>query len=274
MIISYNFYVWFITCFIFTFPLIHPSNIFSESFKHKITNSIGQTFVYIRPGTFMMGSPLKEKGRRDNEILHKVTLTKGFYMQTTEVTQGQWKAVMNNNPSWFKHCGDNCPVEGVSWNDVQEFIRKLNKRSSKKTYRLPTEAEWEYAARAGTTTPFNSGDYLSTDDANYNGEKPYSSCSKGQNREKIITVGSFRPNSWGLYDMHGNVWEWCQDWLGDYLISEVTDPMGPPKGSHRVMRGGSWHFPIRYCRSAYRYASQPDTEVSYIGFRLILHLTQ
>ncbi len=274
MIINCNFYAWFITCFIFTFPLILPSSVFSESFKHKATNSIGQTFVYIKPGMFMMGSPLNEKERKDHERLHKVTLTKGFYMHITEVTQGQWKAVMGSNPSRFEHCGDDCPVENVTWNDVQKFIHKLNKRSSKKTYRLPTEAEWEYAARAGTTTPFNSGDYLSTDDANYNGEKPYSSCSKGQYRKKTISVRSFQPNSWGLYDMHGNVWEWCQDWLGDYSISDVIDPTGPPRGSLRVIRGGSWHFPLRYCRSAYRYGGDVDGHAPYLGFRLVLHLTQ
>jgi len=236
--------------------------------EQKITNSLGMTFVFIKPGTFMMGSPSGETGRFDNETQHQVTLTRGFYMQTTEVTQGQWQAAMGSNPSYFKNCGSDCPVEQVSWNDAQEFIRRLNQKESGNSYRLPTEAEWEYAARAGTTTPFNTGNCLSTDQANYNGEYPLSGCSKGEYRKTTVRAGAFSPNAWGLYDMHGNVWEWCQDWKGDYPSGSVTDPSGSLSGSYRVNRGGSWYSDARNCRSAYRYFSAPGYRNYGLGFRL------
>jgi len=225
-------------------------------------------FVYIKPGSFMMGSPSSESKREDDETRHRVTLTKGFYMQTTEVTQGQWKKIMGSNPSDFKSCGDNCPVEDVSWYDSKDFIQKLNQRSRGNKYRLPTEAEWEYSARAGTTTPFNTGKCLSTSQANYDGNYPYTGCSKGEYRKTTVSVASFSPNAWGLYDMHGNVWEWCQDWYGEYPTSSVTDPTGPISGSFRVLRGGSWHDYARGCRSANRYGSYPDFADYRIGFRL------
>ena len=173
----------------------------------------------------MRGSPENEPDRSRNETQYKIKISKPFYMQTTEVTQGQWKKVMGNNPSGFKDCGDDCPVEQVSWNDAQEFIKKLNQMEGTNKYRLPTEAEWEYAARAGTTTPFYTGNCLSTDQANYNGNYPLTGCPKGQFREKTMRVGSFEPNAWGLYDMYGNVWEWCQDWFDDYTWREP--PVGP-----------------------------------------------
>ncbi|QTA82859.1 Sulfatase-modifying factor enzyme domain-containing protein [Desulfonema limicola] len=175
-------------------------------------SEIKMKFVYIRPGEFMMGSPKDEPERSDDEVLHKVILTKGFYMQTTPVTQAQWKAVMGSNPSRFKDGGDNCPVENVSWDDAQDFIKALNKTAGKQKYRLPTEAEWEYACRAGTKTPFYTGRCLGTDQANYDGNNPLKGCPKGIYRKKTTPVGSFPSNPWGLYDMHGNVWEWCQDW--------------------------------------------------------------
>jgi len=236
----------------------------------KISNSLGMKFVYIPPGTFTMGSPSNEPGRYDNERQHQVTLTKGFYMQTTEITQGQWMAVMGSNPSYFKNCGDSCPVEQVSWNDVQEFIRKLNGREGSGNYRLPTEAEWEYAARAGTDTPFSFGRCLSTDQANYNGNYPLSGCPKGKYRKRTIAAASFFPNAWGLYDMHGNVWEWCQDWYGNYPSGSVTDPKGASSGSYRMLRGGSWYDGARYCRSANRYGGTPGRRGRYYGFRLVL----
>jgi len=242
--------------------------------KHKtagkvITNRFGMTFIYIPPGTFMMGSPKDEPERYDDEKLHEVTLTRRFYMQTKTVTQGQWKAVMGYNPSYFKDCGDNCPVENVSWNDAHEFIRKLNELDrGGNTYRLPTEAEWEYACRAGTITPFAFGKCLSTDEANYNGNYPLEGCPKGKYRGKMIPVGSLKANDWGLYDMHGNVWEWVQDWYGDYPSGSVTDPVGPERGSGRVLRGGSWNNFAAICRSAYRSRSVPVNRYGSIGFRL------
>ena len=236
----------------------------------KISNTLGMKFVYIPPGTFTMGSPSNEPDRYDNEKQHQVTLTKGFYMQTTEVTQGQWKAVTGSNPSYFKNCGEHCPVEQVSWNDVQEFIRKLNQREGSGTYRLPTEAEWEYAARAGTDTPVSFGRCLSTDQANYNGNYPLSGCPKGEYRKRTIAVASFSPNAWGLFDMHGNVYEWCQDWFGDYPSGSVTDPKGPSSGSYRVLRGGSWINGAGSCRSASRYGLNPGARGRYYGLRLVL----
>jgi formylglycine-generating enzyme required for sulfatase activity len=233
-----------------------------------VENSIGMTFVYIKPGTFMMGSPSNEPGRDNGETQHQVTLTRGFYMQTTEVTQGQWRTVMGNNPSAFNNCGNECPVELVSWNEAQEFIRRLNQKEGVSSYRLPTEAEWEYAARAGTVTPFNTGNCLSADQANYNGDYPLSGCSNGEYRKKTVRTGSFSPNAWGLYDMHGNVFEWCQDWYGDYPLVSVTDPPGSSTRGFRVFRGGGWRDDAGPCRSAYRSRSTPDVGNVRLGFRL------
>jgi formylglycine-generating enzyme required for sulfatase activity len=182
-----------------------------------------------------------------------VTISKPFFMQTTEVTQGQWREVMGNNPSFFKDCGDDCPVEMVSWNDVRDFVRNLNQKEGTEKYRLPTEAEWEYACRAGTGTPFYFGDCLSTDQANYDGMFPMPGCAKGESRRRTLPVGSFQPNAWGLYDMHGNVAEWCNDWSGGYPSGHITDPTGPSSGQYPVLRGGSWGYSAGNTRSAYRY---------------------
>ena len=242
----------------------------SKAKSKKITNSLGMEFVYIKPGTFIMGSPLTEPKRRDNEQQHKVTLTRGFYMQTTEVTQGQWKAIMGNNPSHFGNCGDDCPVEKVSWNDVQAFIRKLNRKEGTNRYRLPTEAEWEYAARAGSTTAFANGrisERLCGYDANLDAMGWY--C--GNSNERTHRTAGKKPNIWGLYDMHGNVMEICQDWYGEYPSSSVTDPTGPSSGRDRVLRGGSWNYFIRHCRSADRIGLiGPGGRGNYVGFRLAL----
>jgi formylglycine-generating enzyme len=224
----------------------------SGSTPRQFTNDLGMTFVWIAPGTFMMGSPEDEPERHDDETLHRVTLTRGYYLQTTPVTQGQWQALMDDNPSQFTGDGDTCPVESVSWNDAQKFIQKLNQRGDRITYGLPTEAQWEYAARAGTTTAFYFGDQLSTDQANYNGNYPMPGGSKGEWRKKTTPVGSFPANAWGLYDMHGNVWERCQDWYGKYPSGSLTDPTGPSSGAYRVARGGSWIFFAWFCRSARR----------------------
>jgi len=238
--------------------------------KPRLVNSLDMTFVYIPPGEFMMGSPKDERGRYDNEIQHKVILTQGFYMQTAEVTQGQWRKIMVGNPSRFRNCGDDCPVERVSWYDVRTFIFKLNRRSEDAKYRLPTEAQWEYACRAGTRTPFAFGKCLSADQANYNGNRPLAGCVKGKYRQKTVPVASFKPNIWGLYDMHGNVWEWCQDWYGKYPSKSVTDPKGPSSGANRILRGGSWYFSARKCRTAYRSRYHPGNRNGNRGFRLVL----
>ncbi|RPH51659.1 MAG: formylglycine-generating enzyme family protein [Desulfobacteraceae bacterium] len=261
----------------------------------KYTNSIGMTFVYIRPGTFIMGSPADEPGRDSDETQHKVTLTKGFYMGETEVTVGQWRAFSKDSGYkteaetsggthfweriWVKKAGiywdnpdlvqsENHPVTCLSWNDVQEFIRWLNRKEGASRYRLPTEAEWEYAARAGTATPFSTGKCLSTDHANYDGSKPLAGCSRGSYRETTVRTGAFAPNKLGLYDMHGNVWEWCQDWYGNYPPDSITDPAGPSSGSRRVIRSGSWYFFERRCRSADRFDITQNRRSNNVGFRL------
>jgi formylglycine-generating enzyme required for sulfatase activity len=232
----------------------------TPSEKSAYTNSLGMKFVYIPPGTFMMGSPVSEEGRYRDEFQHEVTLTKGFYMQITEVTQGQWQAVMGENPSHFKDCGDDCPVESVSWNDAQKFIEKLNRKEKGSQYRLPTEAEWEYACRAGTRTRYYTGD--SEEDLDRAGW--YGRNSGG----KTHPVGRKEPNGFGLYDMHGNVWEWCQDWYGDYPNGSVIDPKGPSSGSSRVLRGGSWIFYGWFVRSASRFRFVPSERYHDFGLRL------
>jgi uncharacterized protein (TIGR02996 family) len=214
------------------------------------TNSLGMKFAWVPSGTFLMGSPTNEEERSDDETQQTVTLTKGFFMGIHLVTQEQWQAVMGNNPSHFK--GEkNLPVEQVSWDDCQEFIKKLREKDKdKRAYRLATEAEWEYACRAGTTTPFHFGETISTAEANYDGNYRYGSGKKRKYRQKTTPVGTFPANAWGLHDMHGNLWEWCQDWYGDYPNNDVTDPQGPTSGQWRVLRGGSWNYDPQLCRSA------------------------
>jgi formylglycine-generating enzyme required for sulfatase activity len=238
--------------------------------KHY-TNGLGMKFVWIPPGSFMMGSPKGELRReflRGDETEHKVTLTRGFYMGVYPVTQEEWQEVMGKNPSRFK--GEkNLPVEKVTWDDCQEFVKKLRKKDKdKKAYRLPSEAEWEYACRAGTTTPFHFGETISTEQANYDGNSVYGNGKKGAFRKKTTPVGTFPGNVWGLHDMHGNVWQWCQDWYGRYPKDDVTDPQGPKKGMWRVMRGGSWNERPEWSRSARRQWHQPDFDSDDCGFRL------
>ncbi len=230
-------------------------------------DSLESSFVYIAPGTFQMGSPEYETGRSGDEIMHEVTLAKGFYMLKTAVTQRQWEAVMGNNPSSFADGCDNCPVENVSWNECQEFIRRLN-AGKDSIYRLPTEAEWEYACRAGTTTPLCNGEiselYCAHDPIL--GEVGWS-C--GNSSRKSRPVAQKSPNAWGLYDMHGNVSEWCQDWYGEYGSDSRTDPCGPESASGKVVRGGSWLSNAKNCRSASRFNWLPDAGIEFIGFRLV-----
>ncbi|MDR0895222.1 MAG: SUMF1/EgtB/PvdO family nonheme iron enzyme [Prevotellaceae bacterium] len=222
--------------------------------------------VFVQGGTFTMGSSKWELKRGSDEVQHQVTLS-SFYIGKYEVTQGQWKAVMGDNPSYFKK-GDDYPVEYVSWNDIQTFLQKLNAATGKR-YRLPTEAEWEYACRAGSTTPFNTGNNLTTSQANYDGNYPYNGNAEGTYLERTQPVGSYSPNAWGLYDMHGNVWEWCSDWYGSYSTSAQTNPTGPSSGSFRVLRGGSWLNDAEYCRSANRSAVDPGDRNYIIGFRVV-----
>ena len=231
------------------------------------TDSVtGMEFMWVPKGCFQMGSPSSEEDRGSDERQHRVCLSNGYWLGKYEVTQGQWEKVMGNNPSYFK--GSRNPVEKVSWDDVQKFIDQLNSRSGE-TFRLPTEAQWEYAARAGTTTPFSFGNTISTDQVNYNGNYPYENGRKGEYREKTVPVGSLPANRWGFHEMHGNVWEWVQDWYGDYPSNSVTDPTGATSGSRRVRRGGSWDDLAHDCRSAYRYRSSPDNRLITLGFRVL-----
>ena len=217
----------------------------------------GIAFVWCPPGSFVMGSPQSEENRDDDETQHRVTLSKGFWMGKTEVTQAQWRAVMGDNPSYFK--GDDRPVEQVSWEDCQSFVRKLNAQTEGK-FRLPCEAEWEYACRAGSATAYGFGN-----DADQLGAYAwYDANSSGETH----AVGQKNPNAWGLLDMHGNVWEWCQDWYGDYPGGEA-DPGGARSGTRRVLRGGSWFSNQCDGRSANRGGNTPDNRSSLTGFRLL-----
>lgn len=282
------------------------------------TNSHGMKFAYIPAGEFVMGSPEKEAGRRDDEKQHQVKLTKPFLLGVFEVTQGQWKAVMGggtamrggggssvggggsglgggstlgggsgmgggsssvggsrgsvaagNTPSFYSG-DDNLPVEEVSWLDATSFCQRLS--TDGRRYRLPTEAEWEYACRAGSATPFSMGETISTDEANFNGKYPYGGGPKGVSREKTMPVGSFKANAWGLYDMHGNVWEWCADTFGDYPAGAVTDPGAGTGDTDRlvshVMRGGSFGYLPENCRSAIRHGVEAKSTSSDVGFRV------
>ncbi|MDP6526969.1 MAG: formylglycine-generating enzyme family protein, partial [Kiritimatiellia bacterium] len=211
--------------------------------------------VWIEPGSFMMGSPSSEEDRGSDETLHRVTLTKGFWMGKYELTQEQWQQVMGSNPSKFK--GTKNPVEQVSWDDCQEFLRKLNGKGVEGAFSLPTEAQWEYACRAGTT-----GAYAGSLDA----MAWYGSNAGSKTQE----IGAKRPNAWGLSDMHGNVWEWCQDRYGKYPTSSVTDPVGASSGSYRVLRGGSWINGAGRCRSARRDRNFPANRLSRDGLRVVL----
>jgi formylglycine-generating enzyme required for sulfatase activity len=241
-----------------------------ESMTVDLGGGVKMDFAWIPAGEFLMGSPTSETDRSDTEAQHRVTLSKGFWMGRTEVTQSQWERVMGSNPSNFK--GANLPVEMVSWNDCQDFIRQLNGKVEMGNWKasLPTEAQWEYACRAGTTTPFHYGSSLDASMANFDGNYPYGGGAKGEYRQKTTEVGSFRPNAWGLYDMHGNVWEWCQDWYGNYGSEVVRDPTGPDSGSCRVLRGGSWLGDSRLCRSALRGRNEPGFRYVNYGLRLVL----
>ncbi len=276
---------------LFLFPIVS----FAES-DEIFTNSIDMKFVLIPKGTFLMGSPSNEPKRESDERQHRVTISQPFYLQTTEVTVGQWRSFINDTgyrtkaeiqgwsmiwtgSKWVKKKGyywdnpefpqtETHPVTCLSWNDVQKFIEWLTGKEGK-TYRLPTETEWEYACRAGTTTPFYTGNCISTDQANYDGTHPMPGCPEGEYRKGPVEVESFEPNPWGLHDMHGNVWEWCQDkYKRDYPSGRVTDPKGPTSGWERVLRGGSWHNYAGHIRSALRYRYYPDKWLNYSGFRL------
>ncbi len=234
----------------------------------RFKNSIGMEFVLIAAGNFEMGSPRSEKYRNKDERQHKVIVSRPFYVQTTEVTQGHWKAVMENNPSHFKDCGEDCPVESVSWYDCQEFIRRLNSMEGTDKYRLPTEAEWEYVCRAGSTAALANGG-IEEMGCGYDPNLDQMGWYCGNSGRRTHPVGQKDLNAWGLYDMHGNVWEWCQEWYEKkYPRGHVTDPQGPSSGSDRVNRGGGWLSYACNCRSAFRNSNYPSYGHYNLGFRL------
>jgi formylglycine-generating enzyme required for sulfatase activity len=230
----------------------------------ETVNSIGIKLAFIPAGEFQMGSPDSDSDALGNEKpQHTVRITKPFYLGVTEVTQEQYERVMGTNPSRFK--GAQLPVEQVSWEDAVEFCRKLSElpaeRSAGRVYRLPTEAEWEYACRAGSKTRYYFGD-----DASMLGEHAWYRSTADRKTHPVATK---KPNAWGLYDMHGNVWQWCSDWLMRYYTTTaVSDPTGPATGSYRVARGGGWAVDARLCRSAYRGRGTPDFQSTGFGFRL------
>ncbi|MEE9350677.1 MAG: formylglycine-generating enzyme family protein [Thiotrichaceae bacterium] len=230
---------------------------------------ISQRFRYITAGTFLMGSPTSEIDRSSDEAQHEVTLSSGYWLADTACTQALWQTVMGENPARFNEDLQN-PVEQVSWDEVQVFIKKLNELIPELSAQLPTEAQWEYACRAGTTTPFTFGENISPEQVNYDGGYPYANGKKGLDREKTVPVKALAKNEWGLYQMHGNVYEWCQDWYGDYPTSPVQNPEGAETSVYRVLRGGSWFDFGQDVRSADRSGDTPDNRDYDFGFRLSL----
>ena len=256
--------------------------------NRDFVNSIGMKFALIPAGKFTMGSPPKELHREDDELQHEVVLTRAFHMAVHEVTQEQYDKIMDKIPSFFhmnaggkqrvvdKNTAD-YPVERVSWEDAVAFCKKLSAKE-KKTYRLPTEAEWEYACRAGTKTVFHGGDDMNSNLANINGlsYSSYGKESAGPFHRSTIKVGEYKDyvNAFGLCDMHGNVQEWCADWYatGYYKISPKDDPQGPDKGTERVLRGGAWPSSAKACRAAMRNKLPPEERVFTAGFRVVLEV--
>ncbi len=245
--------------------------------------SVVQNFRWIEPGTFWMGSPEDELERFSSEgPRHEVTISQGFWLADTACTQALWQAVMDNNPSYFKDDPQQ-PVEQISWHDVQAFLKRLQERlqSLLPGYQvdLPSEAECEYACRAGTTTPFSFGSNINPQQVNYNGYNgnfPYSGDEKGEYRAKTVPVKSLPANPWGLYEMHGNVWEWCKDGQRTYDEHAQIDPLGPMTGDDlpRVLRGGAWFSDAWWARSAGRNAYHPDDASDDVGFRFCLRSIQ
>lgn len=266
----------------------------SGSDEKLITNSVGMKLALIPAGKFQMGSPDTEADREDKELLHEVEITRPFHLGVHAVTQAEWQKVIGKaSQSRFRVApegGPDHPVENIIFDEAVDFCKRLTALEAEKkagrAYRLPTEAEWEYACRAGTTTPFNGGKSLSSQQANFNGNFPYGGADKGPYLRHTAKVGSYAPNAWGLYDMHGNVAAWCADWYDPeyYKRSPRADPRGPETGVvptgyksrntpgdgqfYRVIRGGSWVDEARACRSAYRYRAMPHEAYQIVGVRV------
>jgi formylglycine-generating enzyme required for sulfatase activity len=272
------------------YALVFATNAVNTNQRLLVAFAPPSGMVWIPAGTFVMGSPASESERDSDEVQHTVTLSHGFYMGKYAVTQGQYLALVGNNPSYFVPANSyaqdlNRPVERVSWNDATNYCalltgsdRAAGRIPSGWGYRLPTEAEREYACRAGTTTAFHFGSAIHGGMANFDDYYEYDAAIGDIHvanptvpwLHRTTTVGSYAPNAYGLYDMHGNVWEWCQDWYGAYPTGSVTDPQGPATGSDRVVRGGGWDGNGRGCRSAGRDDGHPGGRNGGIGFRVVL----
>jgi len=279
-----------LACFLIAAPLSTEAQAQSKK-PQVITNSIGMKLAKIPAGTFMMGAPRSEAERTKKELQHKVTISKSFFIGVYEVKQSEYSEVMRGVPkvqnrSSFK--GPNRPAENVEWKLAKIFCRQLSAKPGEKSagrkYRLPTEAEWEYACRGVTNTAFHVGKSLSASQANFNGKYPAGRGKKGKYLRRTVKVGSYKPNAFGLYDTHGNVAEWCGDWYDSkyYFNSPDKDPLGPPFGVvdtkftnngdenfFVVVRGGCWLDDARACRAAYRYRAMPNTRYRLIGFRVV-----
>ncbi|MBW4678037.1 MAG: SUMF1/EgtB/PvdO family nonheme iron enzyme [Desmonostoc geniculatum HA4340-LM1] len=245
------------------------SNHEAKYFVENLGNGVTLEMVQIPGGTFKMGSLEEEAERSSDESPQHQVRVPGFFMGKYEVTQAQYQAIMGTNPSNFK--GEKRPVDQVSWDDAVEFCKKLSQKTGG-TYRLPSEAEWEYACRAGTTTPFYFGETITTDLVNYNGNYPYGSAPKGEYRQQTTDVGIFRPNSFGLYDMCGNIWEWCQDVYNDNYQGAPKDGsvwLTGKNNKNKLLRGGSWILNAQGCRSANRGSYARGSRFSYVGFRVV-----
>jgi uncharacterized protein (TIGR02996 family) len=237
----------------------------------SLAEGVELPLVLIPPGSFLMGSPESEAERESVEVLHQVTLTRGFWMGVYQVTQAQWNAILDANRSEFQ--GDTLPVEQASWNDCQLFLQGLNARTERQ-FRLPTESEWEYACRAGTSAPYSFGSLLTSELANYDAESAYLDGPLGVRRRRTTPVGSFPANPWGLFDMHGNLWEWCDDQYGSYPRRAIVDPVGGRRdeGEAYAQRGGSFDSPPEHLRSACRNHHEPSIRMVYFGCRVVLPL--
>jgi formylglycine-generating enzyme required for sulfatase activity len=253
--------------------LITQQNLRTKGFREQLAKNIYLEMVNIPPGSFLMGASKEEPESYDDERPQHLVSLQPFSMGRYPITQEQWQTIMGDNPSNFKDNPTN-PVDSITWDNAQEFCQKLSKKTQK-TYRLPTEAEWEYACRAGTTTPFHFGETIDTNIANYNGNEIYGRGIKGIHRGETIPVGSFKvANAFGLYDMHGNVWEWCEDTWHENYDGAPTDGTAwigknDENSSKRVMRGGSWYLNPNACRSAFRYWNDPVDSDDIVGLRVV-----
>ena len=254
---------------------------FTAAFSYAQDNDEDE-LVLINEGTFLMGSPAGEPKRASQELQRQITLS-AFFIGRHEVTQAEYREIMGVNPALTK--GENLPVEQVNWFKAVEYCNKLSEKEglnpvytingqnltwdkSANGYRLPTEAEWEYACRAGTTTPFSTGNNITSEQANFNGTIPYNNTAKSNYRRRTVKVESFTANSFGLFDMHGNVAEWCWDWHGEYARGAQTNPSGAASGGFKIFRGGGWNHPADFLRSAHRAALTPADKGYYLGFRV------